>query len=69
MLLCHVRFWHFASFRQAAENGRYWVHSGHWSTLGQDASVAIDPTTTFAVHRGRGFDVVFSPYQSARLSR
>ena len=28
-----------------------------------------DPTATFAVHCGNGFDAGFSPYQSTRLSR
>src|ERR1039458_3949865 len=34
-----------------------------------NGSAAIDPTATLAVHCGNGFDVGFSPYQSARLSR
>jgi hypothetical protein len=28
--------------------GRYWRHSGHWSALGVDASVAYDPSETSA---------------------
>jgi hypothetical protein len=49
-------------------NGRYWVHSGHWSALGLNGTVANDPTATLAVHCGNGFDAGFSPYQSIRLS-
>src|SRR5665811_1813141 len=36
-------------------------HSGHWSTLARNGSVANDPSATSAVHCGNGFDVGFSP--------
>jgi hypothetical protein len=45
------------------------AHSGHCSALALNASVAIDPTATLAVHCGNGFDIGFSPYQSTRLNR
>jgi hypothetical protein len=45
------------------------AHSGHYSELALNCSVANDPTATFAVHYCNGFDASFSPYQSARLSR
>jgi hypothetical protein len=37
------RFWHLASIRPHALNGRYWVHSGHCWILARVASVAFDP--------------------------
>jgi hypothetical protein len=37
-----------------------------WSPEG---SVANDPNATLAVRCDNGFDVVFSPYQTTRLSR
>jgi hypothetical protein len=43
--------------------------SGQRSILGGHGLSAYDPTATFAVHCGNGFDASFSPYQSARLSR
>ena len=43
--------------------------SGQRRLLARDGLSAFDPTATLAVHCGNGFDVGFSPYQSARLSR
>jgi hypothetical protein len=48
---CNVAYWHFASIRTRALNGRYWGKSGHWPELALNASVANDPTATF--HRVR----------------
>jgi hypothetical protein len=45
----NCREWHLASIRTDAVNGRYWRHSGHWSALALNASVAIDPKQT--LHR------------------
>jgi hypothetical protein len=66
---CNVGYWHLASIRARALNGRYWGHSGHWSARARDGSAAIDPSATLAVHCGNVFDAGFSPYQSTRLSR
>jgi hypothetical protein len=30
---CNVAYWHFASIRTRALNGRYWSNSGHWPEL------------------------------------
>jgi hypothetical protein len=43
--------------------------SGQSLILACDDLSANDPTATFAVRCGNGFDVGFSPYQSTRLSR
>jgi hypothetical protein len=44
----NVAYWHLASFRCAAEIGRYWRRSGHWPELALNASVANDPSRHFA---------------------
>jgi hypothetical protein len=40
----NVCLWHIASIRAHALNGRYWMHSGHWSALARNASAANDPS-------------------------
>jgi hypothetical protein len=39
----NVAYWHFASIRHHALNGRFWSNSGHWSAPALNASVAFDP--------------------------
>jgi len=39
------------------------MHSGHWSALARNASVAIDPSATVAVHCGNGFDAGLPRYK------
>ena len=40
---CNVGYWHLASIRARALNGRYWGHSGQRSARALNASVAYDP--------------------------
>jgi hypothetical protein len=47
----------------------YWTNNGQNAALGLDLSAAIDPTATLGVHCSKRFEIGFSPYQSARLSR
>ena len=50
--------------RCAAMNfGRYWRHSGHWSSLALNGSVANDPSATVVVHCGNGFDAGLPRYK------
>jgi hypothetical protein len=44
------------------KSGQDWIFA-------RDSLSANDPTATFAVHCGNGFDAGFSPYQSASFSR
>jgi hypothetical protein len=57
----NVAYWHFASIRHHALNGRFWSNSGHWSAPALNASVAFDPQRTLAVHCGNGFNAGFNP--------
>ena len=65
----NVGFWHLASNRARALNGRYRRHSGQRSALALNGSVANDPTATLAARNRPVVDAGFDPYQSARLSR
>jgi hypothetical protein len=68
-MMCDVAYWHKADNPTAPAFVRYWSNSGHWSILAGDGLSAFDPTATFALHCGNGFNAGFRPYQSTRLSR
>jgi hypothetical protein len=44
------------------QSGQRWI-------LARDGLSAFDPTATFALHCGNGFNAGFNPYRSSRLSR
>jgi hypothetical protein len=54
------RKWQVTDKRTQPPNGRFWVHSGHWSRLKQNASVAIDPSATLSGRRSSRDNVELS---------
>jgi hypothetical protein len=57
--LADGRLWHLTDKPPAPEFVAYWTNNGQKAALGLDLSAAIDPTATFAVHCGNGFDAGF----------